>query len=375
MKDRKDYKKEIFSNMFRPILYFILSIFISSAIMFITYTWAYNYYLNNLYTRNLTVKIIMFFMYIKNNTFGDYIYLFFWGITVIFIYTLFVYKKNRDLVYITKKVDAMSKGELNQIIEIESKDEIGELAGNINSIVSQLRNITIEERKAQQTKTDLITNVSHDLRTPLTSIIGYLGLIENDKYKDEVELRYYINIAYEKSKNLNLLINDLFELTKMQNNTVNLEMNNINLIELLSQIMEHYNYQFKSEGIEGRVRFSEDKLIVNIDTHKMVRAFENLINNAMKYGKDGKYIDVITKKEDDQAIVQIVNYGEAISQLDIPYLFDRFYRVEKSRNKNSGGSGLGLAITKNIIELHSGEISVTSNDENTIFEVKLPLAE
>lgn len=161
----------------------------------------------------------------------------------------------------------------------------------------------------------------------------------------------------------------------MQNNTVNLEMNNINLIELLSQIMEHYNYQFKSEGIEGRVRFSEDKLIVNIDTHKMVRAFENLINNAMKYGKDGKYIDVITKKEDDQAIVQIVNYGEAISQLDIPYIFDRFYRVEKSRNKNSGGSGLGLAITKNIIELHSGEISVTSNDENTIFEVKLPLAE
>ena len=335
MKDRKNYKKEIFSNMFRPILYFILSIFISSAIMFITYTWAYNYYLNNLYTRNLAVKIIMFFMYIKNNTFGDYIYLFLGGITVIFIYTLFVYKKNRDLVYITKKVDAMSKGELNQIIEIESKDEIGELAGNINSIVSQLRNITIEERKAQQTKTDLITNISHDLRTPLTSIIGYLGLIENDKYKDEVELRYYINIAYEKSKNLSLLINDLFELTKMQNNTVNLEMNNINLIELLSQIMEHYSYQFKSEGIEGRVRFSEDKLIVNIDTHKMVRAFENLINNAMKYGKDGKYIDVITKKEDDQAIVQIVNYGEAISQLDIPYLFDRFYRVEKSRNKNS----------------------------------------
>ena len=139
----------------------------------------------------------------------------------------------------------MSKGELNQIIEIESKDEIGELAGNINSIVSQLRNITIEERKAQQTKTDLITNVSHDLRTPLTSIIGYLGLIENDKYKDEVELRYYINIAYEKSKNLNLLINDLFELTKMQNNTVNLEMNNINLIELLSQIMEHYSYQYR----------------------------------------------------------------------------------------------------------------------------------
>ncbi|MGL5694959.1 MAG: sensor histidine kinase [Peptostreptococcaceae bacterium] len=286
-----------------------------------------------------------------------------------------MYKQSRDFINIVNQVETMANGELNQTIEIESEGEIGNLASNINNMVTQLRNITVEERKAQQTKTDLITNVSHDLRTPLTSILGYLGLIEEDKYKDEVELRYYINIAYEKSKNLNILINDLFELTKMQNNTINMEKVNVNLVELLSQIIEHFNYQFKVDNVEGRVKFSNDKLIVNIDANKMVRAFENLISNAIKYGKDGRYIDIETKKEDNMAVVRFINYGETISQLDIPHLFDRFYRVEKSRNKNSGGSGLGLAITKNIIELHDGQIFVSSDEKLTVFEVRIPLVQ
>ena len=203
--------------------------------------------------------------------------------------------------------------------------------------------------------------------------MGYLGLIDEDKYKDEVELRYYTNIAYEKSKNLNVLINDLFELTKMQNNTIKLDKQEINLVELLSQIIEHFNYQFQENNIEGRVKFSEDKLIVNADANKLVRAFENLINNAIKYGQEGYYIDLFTKRENDMALIQVINYGEAISPIDLPNLFDRFYRIEKSRNKDKGGSGLGLAITKNIVQLHDGTISVYSDNIKTIFEIKLPL--
>ncbi|MGL5330235.1 MAG: HAMP domain-containing sensor histidine kinase [Peptostreptococcaceae bacterium] len=321
----------------------------------------------------MMVDIIDMILHFKNNTVGDSIYLFIVMCSILFIYCLFTYKQNRDFIYIVNQVDTMSKGELNQTIEIESKGQIGNLANNINNMVTKLRNITIEERKAQQTKTDLITNVSHDLRTPLTSILGYLGLIEDDKYKDEVELRYYINIAYEKSKNLNILINDLFELTKMQNNTINIDKMEVNLVELLSQIIEHFSYQFRMDNLECRPKFSNDKLIVEIDANKMVRAFENLINNAIKYGKDGHYIDIETQRENDMAIIKFINYGEPISQLDIPHLFDRFYRVEKSRNKNSGGSGLGLAITKNIIELHEGQISVSSDEKLTLFEIKLPL--
>lgn len=116
----------------------------------------------------------------------------------------------------------------------------------------------------------------------------------------------------------------------------------------------------------------KDKLIVNADAGKLVRAFENLLSNAIKYGKDGYYVDVVTKLEENMAVIQIINYGQSIPTVDLPYIFDRFYRVEKSRNNKIGGSGLGLAITKNIIELHQGTISAYSDNDSTIFEVKLP---
>jgi signal transduction histidine kinase len=267
----------------------------------------------------------------------------------------------------------MAGGDLDSLIDVRAKGDIRDLSENINNISKQLKEITKEERKAQKTKNELITNVSHDLRTPLTSIMGYLEIIDSDKYKDEVELRYYANIAYEKSKSLSLLINDLFELTKMQNSSINLNRNDINLVELLGQVVAYFEYQFKSVNMESRVRFSDDKLIVNADSEKLVRAFENLLTNAIKYGQEGYYVDVTTKLQENMAVVQVINYGEAISSIDLPYIFDRFYRIEKSRNSKIGGSGLGLAITKNIIELHNGEIVAYSDNDRTIFEVRLPV--
>ena len=97
------------------------------------------------------------------------------------------------------------------------------------------------------------------------------------------------------------------------------------------------------------------------------------MSNAIKYGRDGFYVDVTTKMEENMAVVQVINYGQSISAIDLPYIFDRFYRVEKSRNSDIGGSGLGLAITKNIIELHEGTIKAYSDDNRTIFEVRLPV--
>ncbi|WP_238885388.1 cell wall metabolism sensor histidine kinase WalK [Clostridium sp. YIM B02551] len=298
----------------------------------------------------------------------------FLGIIVFAVtYFLITYRKNRSLAAIIDETEIMANGDLDRLIKVNSSGDFKGLVNNINSISKQLKEITIEERKAQQTKSDLITNVSHDLRTPLTSIIGYLEIIDSDKYKDELKLRYYANIAYEKAKGLNLLINDLFELTKMQNNTINLEKEEINLVELLGQVVAYFEYQFKNTKMQSRVRFSEDRLIVDADSGKLVRAIENLLTNAIKYGKDGLYVDVVTKLEEGMAVVQVINYGQAISPIDLPYIFDRFYRVEKSRNSKIGGSGLGLAITKNIIELHGGTITAYSDNEKTIFEVKLPL--
>ncbi|MGL4772317.1 MAG: sensor histidine kinase [Clostridium sp.] len=280
---------------------------------------------------------------------------------------------NNQVLDMLQATNEMVNGDLDKTISEEYDGEVGELSRNINNIVLNLKNITVEEKRAQATKNDLITNVSHDLRTPLTSIMGYLSLIERDEYRDEVQLRYYTNIAYEKSKSLNLLINDLFELTKMQNSGVKLERTSIDLVELLSQIISQFQYEFSMADMVSRLRFSNEKLIINGDGNKLVRAFENLITNAIKYGREGIYVDVFTIREENNAIVEIVNYGEEISQSDLEFIFDRFYRIEKSRNREEGGTGLGLSITKSIIELHNGEIFALSEEGRTVFRIILPL--
>jgi signal transduction histidine kinase len=317
--------------------------------------------------------IFKFWRLLKQITFGDDTYITIAILLFSGIYLLITYRKSKSLAAIIDETEIMANNDLDRQIEVKAKGDLKNLAKNIDNISKQLKEITIEERKAQQTKTDLITNVSHDLRTPLTSIIGYLEIIDSDKYKDEVELRYYANIAFEKAKGLSLLINDLFELTKMQNNTINLDKADINLVDLLGQVAACFEYQFKAAGMQSRINFSEDKLIVNADAGKLVRAFENLLSNAIKYGREGLYVDVTSKIEGNMAVVQVINYGQSIPAIDLPYIFDRFYRVEKSRNSNIGGSGLGLSITKNIIELHHGTISAYSNNDRTIFEVRLPV--
>ena len=373
MKNKIDNNLLIFRYMFQPIIYFILSGLLATGIIYTLYVVADSLYRSSKY--KILNNAVDYFMYIKGFFLGDLIYAILFILITCIIYALISYKRSQNIILLINSVKKMADGNLEQKIEIENPKKVKELANNINTIVDRLRDITIEERIAQQTKTDLITNVSHDLRTPLTSIIGYLSLIEEDKYKDEVQLRYYTNIAYEKAKTLSLLINDLFDLTKMQNNSMPMDKIQINLVELIGQIVSHFEFLFEKEKIKCRVRFSEDKFIIMADPIKLVRAFENLITNAMKYGKDGGYIDVVTSKEKSMAVVEIINYGESIPILDLPHIFDRFYRVEKSRNRNDGGSGLGLAITKNIIELHLGEISVTSDNIKTVFKVKLPIIE
>ncbi|WP_330604933.1 sensor histidine kinase [Paeniclostridium hominis] len=371
MKNKLSYNSRIYKYMFQPIFDLLISCILSGVLLYTLRAIIDKLYRTSRY--DLINYIVDYFMYLKHNSPGELVYTVLFIVVTTSIYILITYKKSKNIVSLIESVEIMANGNLEHVIDVNDSGNIKSLADNINNIVSQLRNITIEERMAQQTKTDLITNVSHDLRTPLTSIIGYLSLIEDDKYKDEVQLRYYTSIAYEKSNTLKILIDDLFDLTKMQNNTMKLNKVKINLVELIGQIVSHFEYQFKEAHMEGRLNFSEDKCIIEADPIKLVRAFENLITNAMKYGKDGYYIDIVTEKKGEMAIVKVINYGEPIPVLDLPHIFDRFYRVEKSRNRDDGGSGLGLAITKNIIEIHGGEISVTSDSNETVFEVKLPL--
>ncbi|MBP1992370.1 sensor histidine kinase [Paenibacillus eucommiae] len=268
----------------------------------------------------------------------------------------------------------IAEGHFDHKIAVKQSNELSNLAANINRLVEQHQRSLDEERKTEQTKNELITNVSHDLRTPLTSIIGYLGLIEQDRYRDEVELRHYVQIAYEKSQRLNLLINDLFEYTRMRHDAPPLQSVAFNLIEMLNQLLVQYRMQMEQAGLVGRLQTAETKVMVGGDPNKLVRVFENLLINAIIYGCDGHGADIRIRCENGEANVEVVNYGDPIPPSDLPHIFDRFYRVDKSRTEHAGGSGLGLAIAKGIVENHGGRISVTSNSYETSFQVVLPLA-
>lgn len=216
------------------------------------------------------------------------------------------------------------------------QNKLGEVAFSINQMSIQLKHSIAEERKAEKTKNDLITGVSHDLRTPLTSILGFLEVIEEDRYQDELEMRYYINIAYEKSLSLRRLIDELFEYTRI-NNGMPLELSELDIAGLIFQLEEEFVPVTENAGMEIRLNMQEGEFKIQADGGLLVRAYENIIANAIQYGQAGKYIDIDIAKDGDVLIVRIQNYGDPIPERDLPFIFERFYRVERSRSKQTGG--------------------------------------
>ncbi|MFZ4197839.1 MULTISPECIES: sensor histidine kinase [Paenibacillus] len=264
----------------------------------------------------------------------------------------------------------IAKGNFDTDIPVQSGSQLGEVAESINQMSRQLHQSILEERNAEKTKNDLITGVSHDLRTPLTSILGFLEVIEEDRYQDEVELRYYVNIAYEKAQNLKKLIDDLFEYTRI-NNGLPLDIQKIDMAQFIRQLIEEFVPALEKSGMECKLA-AEEGLIIQADGAQLVRAYENLITNAIRYGDSGKKIDIAVRSDGNQVSISFTNYGDPIPERDLPFIFDRFYRVETSRSKQTGGTGLGLAITKSIVEIQGGEIRVRSDQQRTTFETRFP---
>ncbi|WP_098742328.1 HAMP domain-containing sensor histidine kinase [Paenibacillus sp. EZ-K15] len=264
----------------------------------------------------------------------------------------------------------IAKGNFDTDIPVQSGSQLGEVAESINQMSRQLHQSILEERNAEKTKNDLITGVSHDLRTPLTSILGFLEVIEEDRYQDEVELRYYVNIAYEKAQNLKKLIDDLFEYTRI-NNGLPLDIQKIDMAQFIRQLIEEFVPALEKSGMECKLA-AEEGLIIRADGAQLVRAYENLITNAIRYGDSGKRIDIAVRSDGNQVSISFTNYGDPIPERDLPFIFDRFYRVETSRSKQTGGTGLGLAITKSIVEIQGGEIRVRSDRQRTTFDTRFP---
>ncbi|WP_455768553.1 HAMP domain-containing sensor histidine kinase [Clostridium estertheticum] len=299
------------------------------------------------------------------------------GIFVVFIVLMcliFIKRMNKTTDYIEEishNLNIISNGNMDINIPIRTKNELGTLALDVNKMAYCIKELMKKERVWEKQKNNLITNLSHDLRTPLTSVVGFLELIEKGNYKNNDELQHYCEVSLSKSKELKSSVEQLFEFTRISNGDVNLNKSNIYLQQLIEQATIGFIPSFENAGMKYKISSKDVGLTINGDAILLVRAFENIISNAIKYGSEGKYLDVNIEKENNMVVVRFVNYGDIIEEENLKNLFQRLYRVEKHCNKKEG-TGLGLAIVKTIVELHNGNIEVTSSKEKTEFKIKLP---
>lgn len=276
---------------------------------------------------------------------------------------------------ISSGIQEISLGNFEHQISIVDNDELGMIAQQLNVMSNEIYILLKDERKNEDVKNELITSVAHDLRTPLTSIIGYLYLALTKEELEEEKKKRYIEIAYDKSKRLEKLLEDLFRYTKYSTDEVRIQNQPIDFVKFMEQMMEEFYPNFQDAGLMYEFHTEIDKAYIMADGELLARAVGNLVSNAIKYGKDGKIIKVYIKQCANYVSLSILNYGPLIPQENLAHIFERFYRVENSRSEQTGGSGLGLAIAKQIVTLHNGEIDVKSDYDGTVFEVRLKLSQ
>ena len=306
--------------------------------------------------------------------FETVVVLFFVLFGIVLFTAIFYLLQRRSFLYIQKLSDAMraiAEGNLNTYVQVEDDNEFSDMASNLNYMIKELNALMERERESERTKNELITNIAHDLRTPLTSIIGYLELISKSKNLTEETRINYTEVAYTKAKKLQKLIEDLFGFTKLNYGKIALNLSKVDLVKLLTQLMDEFYPSFANNNLAYSLKSNLNSVIITADPNLLARLFENLIGNAIKYGADGKEINVKIAASASKVKVSVINYGKVIPEDEIGLIFEKFYRLEQSRSSKTGGTGLGLAIAKNIVELHGGTIEVKSDLEGTHFIVSL----
>lgn len=291
----------------------------------------------------------------------------------IIYFLLFIKRIVKDMTYILDRIIDIADGKSDEKIIIERQDEIGEIAGRINEMTEQINQLIKSERDALQSNKDLIACVAHDLRTPITSVKGYLELALDTKHYDLEQRQKYVRIAQTKANRLEYLIHDLFNYTKLTSGEITLHRSKIDLVQLVEQMVEEFYPLFQEEELECTTKYNISYLEMNMDGELIARAVQNLLSNAIKYGKDGKHVYVELECLEQEVQIRVTNYGLVIPEESIKHLFDKFYRVERSRNVKTGGTGLGLNIAQEIVHLHGGRIQVTSGASGTCFTIALPL--
>lgn len=253
-------------------------------------------------------------------------------------------------------------------------DELSDLEKKLNYLKRE--SLTNEKlaRENEQKKDELIVYLAHDIKTPLTSMIGYLSILNEMDDMPKKQQEKYIKIALDKSYRLEELINELFDVARFNSEIIILEKEKLNLNLMLAQIIDDF-YPTLSELNKKIELNNEQQIMLVADPDKLGRVFNNLIKNAINYSAENSNIRINVRKNEYNIIVDIINEGRQIPKEKLDQIFEKFYRLDSSRISKTGGSGLGLAIAKDIVQLHGGQIKAISSEKETLFRVELPLVE
>lgn len=255
-----------------------------------------------------------------------------------------------------------------RLVSLPQNKDLSTIARHINQVLISMMQQAKHQQQANQTQREFIANISHDLRTPLTSIVGFLGLMEQQPQLPQQQMQKYIHIAYQKAQQLQSLINDLFEYTTTTTASIHLHWQNLDMVQMVEQLAAEFELQAQKQQVQIVTQTPAHPIIIQADTEKLGRVFNNLIMNALKYGRGARHLWLQVQDAAQVVQVTVANDGVSIDPQNQQHLFERFYQS----SANGSGSGLGLAIAKNLIMLHHGQISVQSNQRLTQFKVVLP---
>jgi two-component system sensor histidine kinase VanS len=320
---------------------------------------------NTFYLRDSDAVIIYRYIFLNNKG----------VITLIVILIFLVVLLKLSVSWFTKYFDEVSTG-MDKLAE-ESDDEIilspelDFMEKKLNQIKNNLKKQKKAALDAEQRKNDLVVYLAHDIKTPLTSVIGYLSLLDEAPDMPPEQKAKYVGVTLEKAYRLEQLINEFFEITRFNLQTIVLNKEKINLLFMLQQMADEFYPMLTPLEKQVSVNVPEGLTIWG-DADKLARVFNNILKNAIAYSNENSVIDISAKQQDKNIIITFTNQGNPIPQGKLDTIFEKFYRLDSARSTNTGGAGLGLAIAQEIVMAHDGTISVESNTENTTFTVKLP---
>jgi signal transduction histidine kinase len=255
------------------------------------------------------------------------------------------------LIQMKQATEKLSKGDFSVRLQVKGEDELAKLGKAIQTLVRDLEYLKKE-------RNEFLASISHELRTPLTYVKGYADIARRPNIEEE-ERAKYLSIIYEEAEHMQKLVKDLFELAKMDQHSFQIQKEPTPLCLFLKKIYEKMYPAFQTKNMSLVYRCDEN-ITVHIDQQRFEQVMMNLLDNALKYSHQGSTVSIDVRMEKKNVMIMISDEGIGIPEADLPHIFERFYRVDKSRSRTGGGTGLGLAIVKEIVEAHGGSISATS---------------